>query len=769
LPENSLPLTLTLEVRADPQSSVSLITAALPVPAGARPHYYRFDFASLAGSRGQYYYAALEASSSGVALPLASGEAYLDGAAYRSHRPLDAQTSFRLVYAPVPAALSFFRQVLRWLALLAAAVALFVVPGWAMLAWLLPAGRLRWVEILGLAVGLSLAVYPVIVLWTHLVGLNMGPLYAWLPGLVGLAALGWLYALRSRRTPPGPDARTGWGRYRHWEPRQGSQKITQWAHSEALWPDIALLAVLGLVIGTRLVVVGGLETPMWGDGYQHTVITQLLVDHGGLFRSWAPYADLTSFTYHFGFHSDVAALHWLTGLPVAQATLWTGQILNVLAVLALYPLAVRVTGSRWAGVWAVLLAGLLSPMPMSYVNWGRYTQLAGLAILPAATWLTWEVVESPQRRWGMISLATLSAGGLALTHYRILLFYGAFVVSLMLLTLRRHTWRETLLRIGCAGLGAGVLFLPWFVNTLAGDIPRILGYQITTLPAQASSFEVEYNRTGDLSFYLAPVWWLACMLGLGKGLWQRGRGVLLVAVWWLLLLVATNPAWFSLPGSGTISNFALFISVFFPAGLLSGVLFNHLVKPITKRRWGSALIALALASLGLWGARERMGDLHVGDGTLVTRPDVRSAAWIAGNTPPSARFLVNSFSAYGDSVVVGSDGGWWLPLLAGRQNTVPPLNYGNEQASDPEYRSRVNNLARQVRELGPDDPAVLAMLAQQGITHVYIGQRRGRVNYWGPVVLDPDELSRSPHYRAVYHQDRVWVFALECGVCEASQ
>jgi hypothetical protein len=139
---------------------------------------------------------------------------------------------------------------------------------------------------------------------------------------------------------------------------------------------------------------------------------------------------------------------------------------------------------------------------------------------------------------------------------------------------------------------------------------------------------------------------------------------------------------------------------------------------------------------------------------------VRAAAWIRSNVPAGARFLANSFPAYGGSSVVGSDGGWWLPLLAGRQSTVPPLNYSSEDGPDPGYRLRVNELSRQVREFGPDDEAVLALLQEEGVTHVYIGQRQGRVNYAGSDVLDPNELLDSPNYRLRYHQDRVWIFEL---------
>jgi hypothetical protein len=143
---------------------------------------------------------------------------------------------------------------------------------------------------------------------------------------------------------------------------------------------------------------------------------------------------------------------------------------------------------------------------------------------------------------------------------------------------------------------------------------------------------------------------------------------------------------------------------------------------------------------------------------MVTRPDVRAMAWIRENTPEDAKFWINSSFAYGGSVIVGSDGGWWLPLLAGRSNTVPPLNYDLEEGIRPGYQEWINELTGQLQEAGIDDPQTLAALKERGVTHVYVGQRQGRVNYDGPHVLDPQMLLQSSHYRPVYHQDRVWVF-----------
>jgi hypothetical protein len=737
-PTTSSPLTLTLHLWDDPVSDHDLTTARLQLPPEASPGFHRFTFPVLDASHGQYYYAFIDAVSSGITVPLTEGAAYLDGAAYRDHQPLDAQTAFRLVYAPRELALDLAQALLGGTVLLAMTGLLFVVPGWALLVWLWPGRRLTWAETLGLAVGTGLALYPLLILWTDVVGLHLGPLYAWLPIWGGLVALMW--------------------HYRTWRPRDGREALRQWAGSKAIWPDLALVIVLALVFGVRLLVVRTLDAPMWGDSYQHTMIAQLLADNSGLFESWAPYAELESFTYHFGFHSAVAALHWIMGIPTIEATLWTGQLLNGLAVLAIYPLAVRVTGSRWGGVWAVLLAGLLLPLPMFYVNWGRYTQLAGQVILPAAVYLTWQAVETPQRRWRLLVLAMLVAGGLALTHYRVLMFYGVFVLALALLNLRKSAWRQTVLRMGCIGLGAGLLFLPWLINTWGSTILRIFGLQLTTPPAQESSLIWEYNAIGNLEAYLAPIWWLALALGLGVGLWRRQRGVLLVGLWWFLLLIATNPAWLSLPGTGIISNFALFVAVYLLAALLSGNLVGHIVRPAAERRWASILLALAMVALGMWGVRGRLGDPEIARHTLLARPDVRAAAWIRENTHREARFLVNGFFAYGGDTLVGSDGGWWLPLLAERQNTVPPINYENELGMSADYEQQVEELAHQVQEHPLDDPKTLSLLKERRVTHVYVGQQQGRVNYSGPDVLDPDRLLHSPHYRLAYHQDRVWIF-----------
>ncbi len=170
-------------------------------------------------------------------------------------------------------------------------------------------------------------------------------------------------------------------------------------------------------------------------------------------------------------------------------------------------------------------------------------------------------------------------------------------------------------------------------------------------------------------------------------------------------------------------------------------------------------LLVILAGLSFWGTLARIQDVQISSHALVTRPDLRAASWIRNHTEPGARFYVNSFFAYGGTSVVGSDGGWWLPLLAERATNLPPLNYSAESSFNPDYREQINGLVEIVLTEGIEDPQVYAQLRDLGITHVYLGQLQGRVNNPNPG-LNAETLVSSPLYRPVYHQDQVWIFEL---------
>lgn len=793
---------LNVHLRDDPQSSTDLTNTNISISHITTEGMYSFYFDPQSSSRRKYFYISLNISGEGaVKAGAASGETYMDGARYQNTKSDDGQLSFRLIYSIRRLGLGLVREFAIWVAILLVGAFLFLVPGWGLLSLLWNKwDTLTWIEKTGLSAGVSIATYPIIFLWTWIVGLHLGPFYAWFPPIAGLIFLLWKWRAVLKR-------RSTIDRRIHMSVGFILRKLRRSFRRGVLLPNIVLLIVISFLVCTRFWAIRTLDAPMWGDSYQHTVIAQRIADNNGLFQSWQPYADLQTFTYHFGFHVNAVVFHWITGLAIPRAVLWVGQILNILAILCLYPLATKVCRNRWGSVLTLIIAGLLAPVPMIYTNWGRYTQLAGQIILIAVIYLLWITLypptslESPsssgtkQRDRGVITLTAILMGGLALTHFRVLVFTILFIVAIflsnILYRIPKSQWKTSIIKVFWIGLGGGVIFLPWFINVLGGTIIRNLSYQLTT-PASAVSTDIQsYNSIGSLLQYLPVSVWLLLPIAVAWGLWKQRKEIVLVCMWAFLLLIAANPAWLRLPGTGAISNFAVFIAIYIPASVLIGGAAGIMMEQYSSRElqidpnlnktegwkakllrlgvvgvhkkarlssWSGLIIALVLTGFSLVGVSQRLNDLHPERYSLLTRPDLRAVSWINDNLHPNATLLVNSFFAYGGSLVVGSDGGWWLPVLTKRQTTLPPLNYGTERGPQPDYKQWINALTMEIAEKGLTHPDVLSMLQERQITQVYIGQRQGRVNYYGPAVIDPLQLEEDTHFRVAYHQDRVWIF-----------
>jgi hypothetical protein len=756
---------ITLHLRSSPEAQQDLASASLPVQAINAPGYYRFNFNPQAGSAFKDYYLQIDLETSDGYIEAGSGpgDSYQDGAMYQDGKPLDSQAAFRLAFDSQAMLLELLGEGFNWLVLLLAALFLFLVPGWALLELLWPAWKgYRWTEKAALAAGTSLGLYPLLILWTSTLGLRPGAVYAWLPPIAGALFLAGTRLLKRRNNHHKPEDED---EHRSRNPILG-RKL---ASPSFLLADLALLGIMALVAGTRFWAVRRLPAPMWGDAYQHTMITQLLVDHGGLFNSWAPYAPMQSFTYHFGFHAATAVFHWITGLSVPLATLWNGQILNLLAVLAVLPLATRLGKSPWAGVVAVLVAGLISPMPMAYANWGRFPQLAGQVILPGVMLVGWEVLAQDRLDWKGIFLGGMLLSGLALTHYRIVIFAVLFLGVLLLFALRQKQLKHLAIWFVGIGLVSFLLFLPWFFNMFGGRLLQLFAQNVATPAGQISAFQKEYNAIGNLFDFL-PAWvWLSMPVIAGWGLWRRERGIAAISLWWLGVFLIANPQWLHLPGAGNIGTFTVEIASYIPAAILLGAGLGWLLSGLGAAReegvhsmpaLSAAFLALILLAGGVWWGRQRLTTVDVRQFTLLTRPDLRAFDWIRLNTPENSGFLVNSFFAFNNSLNVGSDGGWWLALFTKRNSSTPPINYGTESGLQPDFRQWINALPSAVQAGGIDSQTVKNMLSARGINYVYIGQKQGSVNSPGPL-LNASALMKDPDFRLVYRQDRVWIYAYQ--------
>jgi hypothetical protein len=516
------------------------------------------------------------------------------------------------------------------------------------------------------------------------------------------------------------------------------------------WEDIAFILVLCVLVFSRFYPVRLLDYPMWGDSYQHTVITQLMLDNGGLFSSWQPYADMTSLTYHFGFHSLSAVFAWVTGVTATQAVLIMGQLLNILAVLGVYLLVVRFSGNRWAGIIALIIAGLASPMPMFYVNWGRYTQLTGQAILPIAILITLDIFHRKKLVWKVSILGWIVISGLALTHYVILIFYIIFVIVYFSISLKGIGIKILSTRLAILAGGAIILFLPWFIHVFDGKILSITASHLTPVASINAILPKFIPGQQELVPYL-PMWlWVLFALCILWGLWSRRKEILGVILWFFCLWFVSHLDTFGLPGSGIITSFAVLIFAYLPVSIIVVVAFTAVIQKMKVRDplRTISLFVICLVGLIIW-LKATVNTVQANIFALVTKPDIRAAEWIRANTDSS------------DSVIVGTDAGWWLPLSAGRMNSTPPLNYSSESEADPSYRVWVSNLARFSIKIGLTDPDIFPILKEYGITHIYIGQLQGQVNPSSyNLTIDPEVLLGDKHYLPIYHQDRVWIFEI---------
>lgn len=785
--ENTGPVIFHL--RESPTGGEDLATARFDA-SDVRDNAYRsFAFLPLRDSQNRSYYLFLEAPEAepGNAITVWASpvDTYSQGQAYVAGEPQPGDLTFRTYaeYSIVHIGRDLWHGLRHHAGRGILAGLLFLLPGYAALVLLYPRLGQRkrclgdWRSETGgfiiLAAGLSVALAPLLTLLASLIGLRLGrgPVIALLGLSTVLAALPPLYQQVHLRPPTLP------------RPRSPA--------------PLLLLLVFIISLAARLLIVGDLVAPMWGDSYHHTIIAQLMADHGGLFQSWEPYAPLQSFTYHFGFHSNVALFHWLTGMPVLESVIIVGQILNALAPLMIYPLVRRLGGTEWAGVIAVLIASLLSPMPARYVNWGRYTQLAGMVVLPVAATLTIDALSMPdvesentefgvhgngeisRRRatevvttnllrlgykWLRLVLASVAVAGLLLSHYLVALLYIPLLLTYLIWWTGAHIQQENShpsipvrpwLRAGAIAVISGILITPWIPNLLSGPLPRVLASRFGS-GVGATYFQTAYNVAGDVFAYV-PVW-LAVLAVVSAvwGCWQRQPLVIVMSIWTGLLVLVANPNIIGLPGAGVVNNFTLLIALYLPLSILAGMGLGQLLNQATERAPYFRFMAGALiivAALG--GARLRLMDLDYRY-RLVTRADREAMQWICDHTPEDAVFLVNSFTAYGGYAVVGDDAGWWIPYLAGRRNMVPPATYGLELPSSPDYPTQVNAFYHEITAQSLDSPEAVQILRANGVTHVYIGAVGGDL-------LDPATLMQSPFYHLVYQRDGAMVFTLDEG------
>ncbi|MBC7263899.1 MAG: hypothetical protein H5T64_06000 [Chloroflexi bacterium] len=710
---------ITVHLRASPGDSTDLATASLDLTTYKHNVLLRFDFPPQRNSAGQRYYFALE-SAAPVSVWYNSWDAYGGGQLHLDGQPRDGDLEFTTYYRDDLAIMAhdLWQMSATWLTGLMAVMLVLLVPGYLLLECLPSPPDDDPLVNLALAVGLSLAVLPVGLQWLSVIGCHLSALFARLLFFV----LTLFLLLR-------------WA-------RRGFADLRAWLALRNRRYSLAVGAVLGLTLVVRLLQVRGLVLPPWVDSVHHSLIAQLIVSEGQVPSSYEPFLPIARFYYHFGFHTQIAFTAWLSGLDVPTTILIFGQVLNAANALAVYLFATRLTGRRLAGLVAALVVGLVSWMPAYYVTWGRYTQLAGMALVPAALAQTIDATEMGGER--RVVLAAVGLAGLFLTHARVAIFAAIFLGVYWVDSFLR-TRRLAVGRVLAISIGAALLSLPWLV--------RLAETFVIALRASPQSLQGDaiYNRIPWELVWIGPnreLMFLAA-LGLLAALVRRQHGVVELTVTTGLVALAVNPMALGLPPTNLVNNLSAVIALYLPVSVGVGwlaVVGYDIVGRSLGRRLAQWMLALLLAIAGVTGGWRLIPIVNPVT-ILATADDLAAMAWIREHTPPEAVFLVNTWH-WQLNIYVGSDAGYWIPILTGRRNTMPPAIY---PAGDAGYVTKVNALAEAVSRADRLSEAEFRQLVRDaGATHVYVGSRGG--------ALSPAWLIQYTWLRPIYQNGAVWIF-----------
>jgi len=704
----------------------------------------------------QSYYVQIESTGGTVQLHGRKENAYENGTAFLNGAAIAADLAFRLTYDYDSGAV--LQDLGRWgsqVGLLIPLGLTIYLPGWVLLDLTGQRRRYEFGEQAALSVGLSLAIIPLLMLWSTILHIRWSrPGILWVLGF--LAGFYFLRLLLARFRPKGTVFIS----------QVSSNGAERHANVSSFLTGLALIGIVGGAFFVRLAMVRDLATPAWVDSVHHAMITKIIMWDGNYPSSYEPYMEFDVYNYHLGFHSGLAVFTWLSGLEIPDALLIYGQALNALAALAVYLLTTTFTRRPLSGLFAAFVTSFLTPMPAYYTSWGRYTQLAGLLILPPLITLLRSTLHHPdfalpRRRIAnsTIILSIIAICGLFLVHYRViafafLLLVADFIASIQLHRAQLSTTLRQWLTVGfiCI-LGFLLLTFPWLFPTLSHIFLPKLSPPESTQAVLFGDFAWRFLTTayGKQALTIAG-------LGLILALFKKPRFASVIIIWVVLLLFFSNLDALKLPGGGFITGTSVVIMLFIPISILGGYFLDELIST-----WQSALplkysilaryafwvfVTFTVTLTASFGARQLLPIIN--PITILSRQSDRTALdWISQNLPQESTFLINSFS-WGFGLYAGSDGGYWISPLTGARSLPPPALYG---LGNPDTVGQIN-IASQLAASSETTPLKLQeMMLTNKIDYLFIGVRGG------PLSLIT--LMQSGLFEQIYHADGVWILKVQ--------
>ena len=624
---------------------------------------------------------------------------------------------------------------------------ILLLPGWLLLDFSDLRRRFDFGEQAALSIGISLSLIPITMLWTTIVH------FKWTRSFVIFIA-GFLITLLILRLI-----------YKYIElHKYTNQKnnlsiVVRFTNLSSrlvrLIIPFSLILIFLLTLSIRMIMVRDLATPAWVDSIHHALITRLILFTGSYPLSYAPYWDINPSAYHPGFHSITATLTWLSNLHIDQSLLVFGQVLNALAVFTVYLFTKTFTRSNLAGLFAAFITGFLTPMPAYYTSWGRYTELAGLIIFPAAFALILSLMneQTKKQKYWIILLCAITISGLFMVHYRVTVFLAGLILSyfFIYILLNKRVPKTSTTKIFkllfIVAFASIFLVFPWMSQLIENSVlPMVSTIGIRSIPFfQDFSWAFLTTAHGKQTLVIAG-------LGLLWGLIERKRFAYVLMVWIFLLFLIANFDALHIPGGGLITSASVEIMLFIPISMLGGYFIDLLIRywkellPRKVKNLFMGVIIIITLLVAFLGAKQLINILN--PITIISRnADIPAIEWVENNIPMNETIVINPF-AWGYGLYAGSDGGYWISPLSGRSTLPPPVLYGLGPSSQ-----QIKDQSKQVINLSANPDALWDFLIDNQIQYIYVGAKGG--------VLSPEKLSSSEHYSNIYNKDGVWIFRIK--------
>ncbi|MCL4832181.1 MAG: hypothetical protein KJZ86_07055 [Caldilineaceae bacterium] len=609
---------------------------------------------------------------------------------------------------------------------------LLLLPGWFLLAisglWKSWTGLQRWI----IAVGLSIAFYPILFYGVRSF-LPLGPYK--LAAVLAVMLLTSVWLLRKQL----PD-------------------LVRLDRVEWL-----AVTVIGATIFIRLWVLRDHPFPAWSDSLHHTLLTKLTAIQGRLPATLEPYEPISLDQYHLGLYAITAPVMWLARVPAHIALLWTAQVLNGLCGIGVYLVLDRRVG-RTGALLAAAVIGLYSHQPAFYVNWGRFTQLAGQVILPIAWVVLWDFLSAwrqkqPLPRWHVlwqIGFAGALIASIFLIHFRVAFFLLFLIAGTVLweLFLAVGSGRLRATFLAAVGVGASSLFfvipaltpaISYYVST------RGFGRQVVP-PTGVHSAYFDFAAESIPYLVAHPLLLWTGIGALVLGILLRNRLVWGIALWLAALFALGNTYRLGIPLLNVTNLGAIYLLFYIPVGLVIGIVAQDILDRLGMHRQEKVLpvVWAGVLVLGFVASHVRLTEVET-NRFFVTPADVRAMEWIRDNTPADARFAINTHF-WLPTLPHGSDAGYWIPYFTGRKtNTGSMLSSLGAKA----YRQEVAALSQLAQSL-VQDPAAAEELARTGVSYVYVGCMENPFS----LPLRGEVLATYPHLKLAHQDECAWVFQI---------